>query len=75
VTETISRILTAAMALIVAAYYGLLLALAAFTDFSLGGPKWALLCVVMVVFAIWMLATELEDWRGAGRISDRAPAV
>jgi hypothetical protein len=75
VTETIARIVTIAAALIIAAYYGLLLALAAFTDFGLGGPRWALLCVLMGVFAIWMLATEIEEWRGARRVSSRAPAV
>ena len=74
-TETISRILTTAAALIVAAYYVLLLALAAFTDFGLGGPRWSLLCVLMVLFAIWMLATEIEEWRGARDVSSRLPAV
>jgi len=62
VTETIFRIMRTAVAGVVAAYCGLVLALIAFTDFKLSKLD-VLLCVLMFGYALAMLVIESLDQR------------
>ena len=59
----ISRMFRLAVPSITASYFGLVLALAAFTDFRLGGPVWAGMCATMVLLSLAVLLSEFAGLR------------